>query len=306
MKTAGDADFYSYDPYAYNDKPDSGLMGRTAPDGTDKNGFIDKPVQQAADIFAKLGQRAQQKQPNHTSINSIYTEYRKGNKNAAYPLLKALDPTIESALRSFVQGDKAYKTKARVLALEAVNSYDPTKGASLSTHVFNNLQRLQRIGAQRSSIIRMPENAALQRRAVERARQNLELENGEEPTVEEIADEVGLDIKRVNKLLSTPATASESQFTGESGDLLSSKQDRALDLYDRFIYEELDRNDKKIYEWSTGYGGAKKLSRGEMARKLGISEAAVSMRASKIAQKFNEDREMIRRAFMGGDEQYGE
>ena len=26
MKTAGDADFYSYDPYAYNDKPDSGLM----------------------------------------------------------------------------------------------------------------------------------------------------------------------------------------------------------------------------------------------------------------------------------------
>ena len=39
MKTAGDADFYSYDPYAYNDKPDSGLMGRTAPDGTDKNGL---------------------------------------------------------------------------------------------------------------------------------------------------------------------------------------------------------------------------------------------------------------------------
>ena len=48
MKTAGDADFYSYDPYAYNDKPDSGLMGRTAPDGTDKNGFVDKPVQQAS------------------------------------------------------------------------------------------------------------------------------------------------------------------------------------------------------------------------------------------------------------------
>ena len=46
---------------------------------------------------------------------------------------------------------------------------------------------------------------------------------------------------------------------------------------------------------------------GEMARKLGISEAAVSMRASKIAAgNLNEDREMIRRAFMGGDDQYGE
>ena len=84
----------------------------------------------------------------------------------AYPLLKALDPTIEERpAQVLCTGDKAYKTKARVLALEAVNSYDPAKGASLSTHVFNNLQRLQRIGAQRSNIIRMPENAALQRRA---------------------------------------------------------------------------------------------------------------------------------------------
>lgn len=296
---ADDANFYSADPFAYNDKIDSGLNGRITPD---EGSTRTEPSADA--IFEQLGKERESRMQNKVGspdLKQLYERYKRGDRDSAYPLLTALNPTIDSALKSFTQGDNAYRTKARVLAMNAVNTYDPSKGASLQTHVYNNLQRLQRISAQRAGIIRMPENAALQRRAIEKAREDIELETGEEPTLEELADRVGLSIRRINKLMTMPTTASESQFTGDTGDMWAKKEDHALDLYDRYIYEDLDRTDKKIYEWSTGYGGTRKLSRKEMARKLGISEAAVSLRSTKIAQKFSKDRELIRSAFMGTD-----
>lgn len=227
-----------------------------------------------------------------------WKRYQQGDQTVAGALLQELTPTIDRAIHTFANDDPSYKTQARILSLNAVKSYDPSKKTQLSSHVFNHLQRLQRLSAQRGNLIYVPENAALQRRAIEKARDEYELEHGEEPTVEELADLMGISIKKINKLMSYGGTTSESATQDEHGDSLAgSSVEHALDLYDRYIYEELDRVDKKIYEWSTGFGGSKRLNRAEMAKRLGISESAVSQRASSIARKFNEDREMIRRAF---------
>lgn len=228
-----------------------------------------------------------------------WQQYQAGDKAAASTLLKELQPTIDSAVNRYASGDKAYLTQARILALQAVKTYDPSKKTALSTHVFNNLQRLQRITAQRGNLVKVPENAALQRRVIDKARTAFEMDNGVEPTVEELADITGLSRDRIHKLSQYIGVTSESMTTDDKGDSLVARQDKALSLYDRYIYDDLDRIDKKIYEWSTGYGGARIINRADMAKKLGISQAAVSQRASKISAKFQQDREMVRRAFNG-------
>jgi DNA-directed RNA polymerase specialized sigma subunit len=234
------------------------------------------------------------------NTSESWRRYQQGDKAAASELLKELQPTIDSALRRYAGDDKAYLTQARMLALDAVKTYDPNKKAALSSHVFTNLQRLQRITAQRGNLVHVPENAALQRRVVDRAKNAYEMDNGVEPTVEELADMTGLSQDRIHKLSQYVGVTSESMTTDDKGDSLYSKESKALELYDRYIYDDLDRIDKKIYEWSTGYGGAPIIDRASMAKKLGISQAAVSQRATKISNKFNQEREYIRRAINAG------
>jgi DNA-directed RNA polymerase specialized sigma subunit len=227
----------------------------------------------------------------------LWARYQQGDTSVSSDLLKELKPTIDSAVKRFAGDDTAYTTQARILALNAVKTYDPSKKTALSSHVFTNLQRLQRISAQRGNLIHVPENAALQRRVIDKAKTAYEMDNGVEPTVEELADITGLSQDRIHKLSQYLGTTSDSMTVDDKGDSLVSAENKALQLYDRYIYDELDRIDKKIYEWSTGYGGAKIIDRASMAKKLGISQAAVSQRASKISAKFNQDRELIRKAF---------
>lgn len=230
-----------------------------------------------------------------------WQRYQNGDEKAASGALKELQPTIDSAIHSFAAGDPSYKTQARILALDAIKSYDPKKGANIKTHVYNNLQRLKRLSAQRGNLTHMSEEASTQRAALDKARRAWEIDNGDEPTIEELATATGISRERIDALSHYRPVTPDSLAVSPEGDSMAQADiDRALTMYDRYIYDELDRTDKKIYEWSTGYGGSKQLSRSEMAKRLRMSEAAVSKRASKIAFKFNQDRELFRREFYNG------
>lgn len=243
--------------------------------------------------------------PGHVPENGpeipSWQRYQMGDKTAALPFLQEMDKTMDQAIHQYAAGDTAYKTQARILALQAAESYDPKAGANIKTHVYNNLKRLQRLSAQRGNLTHVPEVASSQRAAVARARRDYEIDHGEEPTVEELATMTGISRKRINDLANYQPIAPDSLTVSPEGDsLVPSREQHALDLYDTYIYDTLDRTDKKIYEWSTGYGGAPKLSQAEMAKKLGISPVAVSKRAKNIAVKYNTNREIVRRAIIDG------
>lgn len=229
-----------------------------------------------------------------------WKQYQDGNRQAALPFLTEMDKTMDQAINQFAGGDKAYKTQARLLALQAAQTFDPHAGANIRTHVYNNLKRLQRISAQRGNLTRIPEQAAFQRNAVMKARKDYEIDHGEEPTVEELATMTGISRKRIDDLARYKPITPDSLAVSPEGDSFApSRVDHALNLYDTYIYDGLDRIDKKIYEWSTGYGGAPIISQQEMAKKLNISPAAVSKRARSISVKFNSDRDIVRRAVQG-------
>lgn len=237
----------------------------------------------------------------NTAQKPLWQRYQEGDKTVTLGLLTELNKTMDQAINQYAAGDMAYKTQARLLTLKAVESYNPESGATLTTHVYNNLHRLQRLAAQRGNLTHISEGAATQRAAIARARRDWEIDHGEEPTVEELATMTGISRKRIDNLARYQTITPDSMTTSPEGDNLAAVDtDRALDLYDSCIYNELDRIDKKIYEWSTGYGGSAILQQNEMARKLGISPAAVNKRARNISIKFNSDRELVRRAIANG------
>ena len=211
--------------------------------------------------------------------------------------LKDIDETINKAINAFAGGDKSYKTQARIIALDAAKTYDPKAGASINTHVYGQLRRLQRLAAQRGNLTRVPESVSQQRSVVSRAIRELTADLGEDPTTEQIAQKTGMSRKRVDALMNYKPVIPDSVAVSPDGDsLVSSNNERRFrDLYSDVIYNDLDNTDRKIYEWVTGYGKGEKLTGVEIARRLNISPAAVSKRYSNLVKKFNEDYDVIRR-----------
>ena len=255
---------------------------------------------QETDRFKGVEEILSRDLPKNTDV-PYWKRYQEGDRSVVLPFLTEMDKTMNQAINQYAGGDMSYKTQARLLALQAAQSYDPTAGANIRTHVYNNLKKLQRISAQRGNLTRIPEQASSQRNAVMKARRDYEIDHGEEPTVEELASMTGISRKRIDDLARYKPITPDSLAVSPEGDSLApSREQHAVDLYDAYTYDGLDRIDKKIYEWSTGYGGSPVISQQEMAKKLNITPAAVSKRAKNIAVKFNTDRDIVRRAVLNG------
>lgn len=223
-----------------------------------------------------------------------WRKYQKGDDTASSAVLLELQPTIDKAINNFGGADPGLKTKARLIALDSVKSFDSKKGASLSTFVYGNLQKLLRERGERSNLTHLPENVSIMRSKLKDAIKEWEIEHDEEPTTDQLADKTGISVKRIDAVMNyKPITPDSLTVSPEGDQLVGADSGHALDLYNRVIYNELDSTDKKIYEWSTGFGKGVKLSGVEIARRLKMSPAAVSKRYAKISNKFSEGRELV-------------
>lgn len=203
------------------------------------------------------------------------------------PLMQQLDPVIDKALGAYgYAGDANMKTTARLLAAKALPKFDPDK-ASLNTFVFGELRRLQRVGPQQEFAIPVPERVMLERSAVDRATDELREELGRQPTDNELLDRTGLSLKRLRTIRGVPAQVVGSR-TDEAGQIIADAADEmdSSRLWEEAVAASLDPIDRKIYEWSTGSGG-ERLTKTQMAARLGLSPAAVTQRSAKIVQKLS-------------------
>jgi hypothetical protein len=78
-------------------------------------------------------------------------------------VLKALDPVIKSALRTYAGGGQmspTIRSRAKMIVLDSLPRYDPVK-AKLRTHLMVNLQSLRRSTAEENQIVSVPERVRL-------------------------------------------------------------------------------------------------------------------------------------------------
>jgi len=222
---------------------------------------------------------------------------RTPDPDSTQTLLDALRPVTNSALRAF-GGPSAtsptLKSQAKILALDALKSYDETK-APLKAHIMSRLQRLRRVAAQQRQVIHVPEQVSMDQTATEAARKELEEQLEREPSDGELADYTGLSIKRLRHIRTGGRPVAEStimragQEEGSGGYEPGVRQlgDRK-DEWQELVYSDIDPTNQLILERSMGMHGHVPQKPSEIARLLKISPAAVSHRMAQIQQKLDQ------------------
>jgi DNA-directed RNA polymerase specialized sigma subunit len=218
---------------------------------------------------------------NVSSIPEQYAKWKKDPTPENYnALIQYLGSTITTAMQSF--GSPDLRIRARILADSAIRSYNPSAGASLKSHVYNNLKGLQRIRADRQTATHIPENMRLNRMHVAKFEKDYYEKHRVMPSAQTTADHLQISPKAVDKAKSYSESV---ERTTEKGDSIVNVERSADDIWTDFVYHDVDDVNKKIMEWGMGYGGAATLKKGEIAKKLGITPAAVSSRIDTISRK---------------------
>ena len=220
---------------------------------------------------------------------------KKPSEELTSVVLHKLKPTMSSAITSYAPGhSKDLAVKAATLTLQALKTYDPARGADPTTHVFNNLKRLNRYANRRQNIIPISERAAMEYRTISTAKDDFIDTYDREPSDLELADLTGFSVKKIRKVLDGNRVISETaQINPETHNANVFESDITDDDYLDYVYRSVGPIDQKIIEWSSGMSGKPVLSNLEIAKKLHITPAAVSQRKSKLASMLSEVRGLI-------------
>lgn len=231
-------------------------------------------------------------EPHYTAWKANPTPENAGN------LLRAVDPIIDKAMKSYARGSKdspTLRSKAKQITLNAFNNYDPTK-SKLQTYLYYQLQSLQRATAKEERIISAPEQILLDSKHLYDSSNELKDSLGRDPSDSELADHVGLSLKRIKYIRRLKQAVPESTFTTQRGSE-DEMFDPAVQMHDdsgwrEFVYHDLDPTNQIIMEHLLGMHGKAKLPTKLIAQKLGVSPGAISQRSASIQAKLDKRDEL--------------
>lgn len=214
----------------------------------------------------------------------LWKEWKKRPTDAnAEALLSQVNPLIQKEVNrwSGTLARPALELEARRLAMEAFHSYRPTGGAALGTHVMNRLRKLSRLPYTHQNVARMPEYQTLKFHTHNIARSALTERLGREPTVDELSKQLGWP----KPYLANFQRSLRQEFI-ESGTPapifdIDSGNSGTID----FVYNDLSPTQKRIFEHTTGYGGARVLRNPEMMRRLRMSQGQLSYQKRLLVNK---------------------
>ena len=207
--------------------------------------------------------------------------------NNLYGVVKSLQPTIQASLASIGGTDPNIRSKARVVAAKAIQSYNPDSGASLPTWVSSQLRQLTRDVRKSNNVLSVPENAQLDAYHIYKTEVELEDELGRPPTVQEVADKAGMSIKKISTVKNKiKAVATESGFEADDGSsiLQNSQNDYSSEAMD-YVYNESDLKDQQLMEHLVGYGGAEIWDNKTIMQQLKLTPVQLSRRKMRLSQR---------------------
>lgn len=203
-------------------------------------------------------------------------------------LMIRYQPVVNSVVnryRTVGVSPSTLRAQATTQLIKAMRSYDPSKGAQPTTHIWNNLQKVQRVAAESLTSGHIPEHRNLKRATYTIVRDNLNDRLGREPSTSEISDELGWNQREIGRMeheLGGEVTASRAPFDFYGNSITKEHPDRAIVDY---MYHELDGRDKVIFEHTFGYGGKPILNNKQIAQRLKTNEMAVHRAKKRLGQR---------------------
>lgn len=228
---------------------------------------------------------------NLTTIEQAYADWLRDKTPANMSnVIEALAPTINSEITHYAGPKSLLRSKAKVLAIQAVKNFDPMSGAKLNSWVVTNLQPLARYSVKQRDI-HISEGAARTAAKINAESIKLRDELGRDPTDEELADELGISASKIQSIRSKAVATVNSSIYDEVEDSDDASSTPGVTHTDptifaqEAVYRDLSPEDKYIFDAATGSHGVPQAKAIEVATKLGITPAAVSQKAKAISSQ---------------------
>ncbi len=171
----------------------------------------------------------------------------------------------------------ALESKARMLVADALQSYNPTKGAAVGTHVASRLRKVSRFVYPYQNVARLPENKQLLYNTFNVATNKLYDDLGRDPTIEELADDLSWTPKKVGEFQQSFGRKELVESEGVFGD----EDSDDAGLVD-FYYHGLNPSDKMLFEDITGYQMKPTLNNRQLMSKHRLTQGQLSYRKRKF------------------------
>jgi DNA-directed RNA polymerase specialized sigma subunit len=206
-------------------------------------------------------------------------------------LIKHLDPLLRKQVAKWAGNvpQNTLMTQAKLLAAKALDTYNPDRGAALSTHVVNGLAPLSRTVYTYQNVARIPENITLKLNSYNAAKDHLITTLGRDPNTDELHQELGWnanELSRMDKYVRKDLVESVGGLNDNFYGSNASDEDDIL----ASLYFSLTPQEKKIFEYTTGYSGKAILSNSEIMEKLGLSQAQLSYQKALLKDKIEKMR----------------
>lgn len=251
------------------------VMGWKAPEAVDTGTMDDSPEEPAP-------------------ANAYERWLSTGSSEDLFAVTEELRPTIGSALASMGgAGNPQLEARARVIAAKAVKSYNPEAGASLPTWVSNQLRQMVRDVRKSNGVIHVPDGVKMDAYAIYRAEEEFKDRNGREPTMDELADAAKMSVKRIRdvrrKMRPVSSGTAEDPDSGEKTEQSASvyETDYSRDALD-YVYNDSDRLDKKIIEYTTGYNGFPPKDNKAIMAELKLTPVQLTRRKARLSLRIRD------------------
>ena len=225
---------------------------------------------------------------------SMWTTWKNSGYNKKN--LKPLKNSLKSAVKSNVNIYKAanvptdlIEMEAKRLTIEALKSYDPTKGTAVNSHVNNELKRLYRFVVEHQNIGRVQENRAGNNiKVFNESRSALFEELGRDPTAQEVASHIGIRRGKQITVSQVEMMMKESRKDRNVSDENFSFTPTDTRILIKLLPEVLTPIENQVFERYYGVNGSPKMKPGQISKALKLSPARVSRVLNKISDKANE------------------
>lgn len=216
--------------------------------------------------------------------------------NDLKPLYDSYKPLIQKTAIKFVNRveipTSAIHSELRKQFVNAVKTYDPSRGTQLNSWVTTNLQKTSRFVKTYQNIGKIPEGNIAKITEYKQGRTELRDRLGHEPDSKTLADHLKWPHKKVVQIGKELREDNPvSGFLHDPAENLTSKELEAVHLvqYDH----RLGPDDRIVYEHVFGINGKTRLGPGEIAKKTGLHPSKVSRIRTKLKGLITEAIEVL-------------
>lgn len=213
------------------------------------------------------------------------------------PLLRRYQPFIESKTRQLSSGAltnaAAVRQNVTNHVIEGFRTYDPSRGTVLNTHVQNRAKAALRSVIAAQNMSRIPEANALQIGKIDRARAQFEEDMGAPPSLKELADHMGMPLKKLqaiekSRVRDISSGGSEIPLTQQGVDRSSEVRPLILRQIQRDLPGSLEEKVFKAIYGEEGTGVGTPVRTSDLARKFGVADHYISRARTSIANRLKE------------------